>query len=61
MVSDFIEEHGGYLCLFDCELDEVAHIDPEFPYETRQLLEYGAEREEYWTSEEFMQQIKRAV
>lgn len=61
MVSDFVEEYGGYLRLSESELDETARIDPEFPYEARQLLEYGAEREGYWTSEKFMRQIERAV
>ena len=55
MVSDFVEEHGGYLRLSENELDAAAQIDPEFPYEARQFLEYEAEREGYWTSEEFMQ------
>ena len=55
MVSDFVEEHGGYLRLSENELDAAAQIDPEFPYEARQLLEYEAEREGYWTSEKFMQ------
>ena len=61
MVSDFVEEHGGYLHLSEDELDAAAEIDPEFPYEARQLLEYGAEREGYWTSEKFMLQMKKAV
>ena len=54
MVSDFVEEHGGYLRLSEDELDVAAEIYPEFPYEARQLLEYGAEKEGYWTSEKFM-------
>ena len=44
MVSDFVEEHGGYLRLSEDELDAAAEIDPEFPFEARQLLQYGAER-----------------
>ena len=47
MVSDFVDEHGGYLRLSEDELDAAAVIDPEFPFEARQLLEYGAEREGY--------------
>ena len=42
-------------------MDAAAQVDPEFPYEARQLLEYGAEREGYWTSEKFMLQMKKAV
>ena len=35
MVSDFMEEHGGYLRLSEDEFDAAAEIDPEFPYEVR--------------------------
>ena len=53
---------GIYVCQkVESELDEAATIDPEFPYEARQLLEYGAERENYCTSEKFMKQINIAV
>ena len=60
MVSDFVE-HGGYLHLLEDELGAAAEIDPNFPYEARQLLEYGAEREGYWRSEKFMLQMENAV
>ena len=61
ILSDSAEEHGGYLRLSEDELDGAAQIDPEFPFEVRQLLEYGAERERYWASEKFMHPIKKAV
>ena len=61
MISDFVEEHGGYLRLSEDELDAAAEIDPEFPFEAREKLEYGVEREGYWTSEKFMLQMKKAV
>ncbi len=35
--------------------------DPNFPVAARALLEYGAEREGYWTSDRFMKNIKDAA
>ena len=35
--------------------------DPHFPFQARQLLEYGDGKEGYWTSVRFMQQMERAV
>ena len=55
MVSDFVKGHGGYLRLSEEELDgERWRFDPKILYEARQLLEYGVEREGYWTSDKFM-------
>ena len=42
-------------------MDAAAEIDPEFPYEARQLLEYGTDREGYWTSDKFVLQMEKAV
>lgn len=35
--------------------------DPDFPVEARALLEYGSEREGYWTSEKFMKNVEDAA
>ncbi len=35
--------------------------NPNFPLEARALLEYGAEREGYWTSEQIMKNIEDAA
>ncbi len=43
------------------ELAVARASEPAFPSEARELLEYGAEREGYWTSEKFMAQIERAA
>lgn len=59
MVSDFIEERGGYLHLTDDEFERAKQADPTIRKYARQLLEYGEAREGYWTSEKFMKQIER--
>lgn len=53
MVSDFIEEHNGFLQL--SEEHKLACVsNPNFPKAARVLLEYGAATEGYWTSDKFM-------
>ena len=58
MVSDFVEEHEGFLKMDENELEEVRSDEPDFPAEARELLEYGAEREGYWTGDKFMKQVR---
>ena len=60
MVSDFIEEHDGYLRLSQEELKKARESNPDFPQEARELFEYGVSRDGYWTSEKFMKQIEDA-
>ena len=61
MVSDFVEEHGGYLKLSPVELVQAKRTYPNIQPAARRLLEYGAEREGYWTSDRFMEQINNAA
>ncbi len=61
MVSDFIEEHSGYLCLSEDEFDIAKSTDQAFPRQVREIFEYGAAQEGYWTAEKFMKQIERAM
>ena len=61
MVSDFVKEYGGYLKLSPEELD---HAKSQYPYiepAARRLLEYGAEKEGYWTSDRFMEQKRKGI
>ncbi len=58
MVSDFIEQQGGFLRLMDTE---AIRAGASFPKTARVLLEYGAEKEGYWNSDRFMANIKDAV
>ena len=41
MVSDFVEEHGGYLQLTDSELEQAKQHYPGIKKSARQLLEYS--------------------
>jgi hypothetical protein len=61
MVSDFVEEYGGYLKLSPEELDDAKSKYPNIEIAARRLLEYGAEKEGYWTSDSFMGQIRNAA
>lgn len=58
MVSDFIEQHSGYLRL---STEEAKGVNPTFPTTARVLLEYGAEKEGYWNSKRFMENVKDAA
>ena len=58
MVSDFIEQRGGFLRLTETE---AVRAGASFPKTARVLLEYGAEKEGYWNSDRFMANIKDAV
>ena len=61
MVSDFVEEHGGYLQLTDQQLEMAKQRFPGIKQRARQLLEYGAEKEGYWTGNRFMKQMENAA
>ena len=61
MVSDFVDQQNGYLQLTDEEYAVGKVSDPDIMQSARVLLEYGAEREGYWTSEKFMHNVKIAV
>lgn len=56
MVSDFIEQHDGYLRLPEFQAEHAG-----LPSSARVLLEYGAEKEGYWNSERFIKNVKDAV
>ena len=61
MVSDFIDEHNGYLRLSDAEYKQAHSSHPGLWKEVRFLLKYGASTEGYWKSEKFMKQVEHAV
>ena len=60
MVSNLVEEKGGYLHLMDSEHDNIKEADPTIRKYAHQLFVYGEAKEGYWTSEKFMSQIKEA-
>jgi len=58
MVSDFIDEKNGYLCLTQEEYVRARQFDPTIQMQARCLFEYGEAREGYWTCDK---QMKRAI
>ena len=61
MVSDFIDEHNGFLALTDAEYEQGKQMYPDLQQHTHRLLKYGAEFEGYWNSEKFLVQVEAAI
>ena len=61
MVSDFIDEHNGYLRLTDEEYIQAVDKVDGLQREARAFLEYGKEHEGYWTAKKFLAQLEDAV
>jgi len=61
MVSNFIEEHNGFLRLSNNEFAQGKLQFPDLQQEARVLLKYGAEYEGYWNSENFLAQLLAAI
>ena len=60
MVSDFIDQHQGFLCITEEEHATITIHDPNFPIMARVMFQYGTEKEGYWTGEKFMSNVKDA-
>ena len=62
MVSDFIDEFGGFLALSSTEYETAKLLNPRIsnPY-AREFLEYGENKEGYWTRDKFIAQMKKAL
>ena len=58
MVSEFVEENGGFLKFIDAEFTRARESNPEITQSAQQLLEYGAEKEGYWTGDRFMKMLQ---
>ena len=55
MVSDFIDEHNGYLRLTQEEIEKANTDEIELTQtKARQEIEYGVNRDGYWNSPKFM-------
>ena len=61
MVSDFIDEHTGFLAFSDEEYDSVKVSHPHIRKYAREFLEYGESKERYWTRDRFVAQMQRAI
>ena len=53
MVSDFIDEHNGFLALTDKEYQAAKVTNPNIRPYAREFLEYGESKEGYWTRDKF--------
>ena len=49
MVSDFIDEHSGFLARNDEEYERAKAANPYVKKYAREFLEYGESKEGYWT------------
>ena len=61
MVSDYIDEHNGFLALTEDEYQAAKQTNPAIKRYAREFLEYGENKEGYWTRDRFMEQMERAV
>jgi hypothetical protein len=61
MVSDFIDEHNGFLALSDDEHEAAKASKPHIRKYAREFLDYGERREGYWTRDRFIVQMHRAI
>ena len=61
MVSNFINEHGGYLSLSP-EEHEIAKVNkPDIPNKAKVVFKFGAQGNGYWNNKLFMAQVKTAM
>ena len=61
MVSDFIMEKDGYLCLSEEEYTATRENDPSITVAARTLLEYGKARDGYMDRSKSLKQMESAV
>ncbi len=62
MVSDFVEEYGGFLELTPEEYAAAKAAGHKIKSpKARKLLEYGENRDGYWKSERFLEQMENAL
>ena len=61
MVSDFIEEHHGYLQLSPEEHKLAKLSVPNLPPKARVVFKFGSQSDGYWNNELFIDQVKTAM
>ena len=61
MVSDFIDEYMGSWLLPMNSLRRQKKSNPSIKKYAAEFLEYGENREGYWTRDKFVKQMERAV
>lgn len=61
MVSEFIDEHNGFLKLSDEEFEDASTEHPGLWKEARFILKFGIAAEGQWNNEKCMHQVRQAV
>ena len=61
MISDYVDEHSGFLRLTSAEAELARSNDSSFPITARATLEYGADKGGYWNSDKFQKNVEDAV
>ena len=61
MISDFIEEHHGYLQLSPEEHKLAKLSVPNLPPKARVVFKFGLQSDGYWNNELFIDQVKTAM
>ena len=61
IVSDFICEQDGYLKLSDQEFAIGRTVFPRLKQYARASIEYGENRDGYWTSDKFMEELEHCA
>ena len=61
MLSDFIDNHNGFLALTDEEYDQAKQSNPDVKKYARDFLEYGENKEGYWNLKRFVAHMHRAI
>ena len=61
MVSDFVDEHSGFLRLTEEEFEIAREHFEGITKEAREIIEYGENRDGFWTGEKFLSQVKKAL
>ena len=61
MISDFVDEHNGYLRLSDEDFARYSKEDPSLKQTARQQIIIGHGNEGYWTNNHFLENVKDAM
>ena len=61
MVSEFIDEHSGFLRLTSQEHELTKVSQPSLPASARIIFKFGAQGDGYWNSEHFVSQVETAI
>ena len=61
MISDFVEEYGGFLQLSGDEFERAQEMDPAFPRQARVVLHIGEKYDGYWNNAHLMANVRKAA